>query len=155
MEHQINKLREAVEKGELFEYMVGENGYEYVSRDADVPTEDQVVFASIVALYRETKDDSIWKYFQATWLAISTDATYSWLSLYYLYHCVNYITQPESYHIDIKGILPSIIDNLKKNKKYLSKNKRWVGSNYSDGLWGDAKRMINNLNTNYNLGIYL
>lgn len=155
MEQQVNKLREAIDRGELFEYMVGENGYEYVSRDADVPTEDQVVFASIVALYRETKDVGIWKYFQVTWLAISTDATYSWLSLYYLYHCINYVAKPESYHIDIKGKLPLIINNLKKNREALSKDKRWVGSNYPEGLWGDVKRMVNNLNANYKLGIAL
>ena len=83
-------LRGAIGKGELFEYMVGEKGYKYVSRDADVPTEDQVVFASLVVLYNTTRDISVWEYFKATWIDISDDPVYAWMALYYLYHWINY-----------------------------------------------------------------
>ena len=155
MEQEINKLQEAISRGELFEYMVGEKDYEYVCRDADVPTEDQVVFSSIAALYKKTMDVAIWKYFEATWIELSASPLYSWVSLYYLSNYLHYHSLADSYSLDLKKILPVIISNLKMNKASLVKNKRWVGRGYKDGLWGDVKRMVTNIHRNYGLEIEL
>ena len=148
-------IKEIIKKGQLFEYMIGEKEYSHTSRDADVPTEDQIVFASLVALYKETNDVAIWSYFEATCIGISADHNYSWMALYYLAHCIVYSKKQDSYLLNLDKLVPVIISNIHHNKKYLSKNKKWVGANYNDGLWGDVKRMTENLNRRFELQIEL
>ena len=155
MERETKQLQTAIDKGELFEYMVGEKGYKYVNRYADMPTDDEMVFASIESLYEATRDVSIWDYFKVTWIVISEDPVYSWLALYYLSDYLNYTERTNNHVLAINEVLPAIISNIKDNKNNLINNKRWGGCDYDDGLWGDVKRLAANLNKHNGLSINL
>lgn len=152
----LTKLHDAVKTARLFDYMTGQVGYSYVSNYADAPTETQDVFNSILDYVNNDDTNPLWEIFEKTWLAVSKDNDYSWLSVYYLFSYLNY------YSIK-KGKIPQhavdtvtgVLNNVAKHKSILSKDKRWVGKAYKDGLWQDAVRVVNNVNERFNLQMTL
>lgn len=150
------KLQDAVDTARLFEYMTGQAGYSYVSNDADAPTETQDVFASILDYVQDDDTNPLWKKVESTWIEISKSKDYSWVSVYYLFAYLNYYSNKKgsiSQHAtDITG---EVLSNIAKHKTSLSKDKRWVGRMYKNGLWQDALRVVNNVNERFNLQMTL
>ena len=149
-------MQDALNNLQMFEYLAGLNGYAYVSNYADAPTETQDVFSSVTTYVGEDTNHAVWKYFETSWVDLSESREYSWLSLYYLYEYLNFLNRkkilsdPKS-----KQLISVIAGNVSKNKISMKEDKRWVGRGYKDGLWGDAQRLINNINDDYYLGIVI
>lgn len=144
MDKKLEILKTALLRGELYEYMVGQKDYGYVSPYADMPTYPADVFSSIVSYYNETKDKSIWPYFEASLVDISKDKAYCWFSLYYLAEYFRYSRRVRA--VDLKNISEVIVENIVGNKSYLVHDHKWIGQDYPNGIWGDVKRMIDNIN---------
>ena len=144
MDKRALNLKRALVADEFYEYLVGKKGYAYVCPYADMPTYPSEVFGSIVSYFNASKDLSIWQNFEKTVVAMSTDASYAWLSLYYLVEYLRYSqrVQPRN----LTNLCVNITNNLGALKKELLHENAWVGSDYPDHLWGDVQRMIRNIN---------
>ena len=144
MDKKLESLKGALLKGELYEYMVGQKDYGYVSPYADMPTYPADVFSSIVVYFNETKDKSLWSYFEASLVNMSADKMYCWFSLYYLAEYFRYSRRIRI--VDLKNISEIIVGNITDNKVHLIINYKWIGRDYYNGIWGDVQRMIDNIN---------
>lgn len=150
----LAKVQDAFDTRRLFEYLTGQAGYTYISNYADAPTDSEVVFASILDYVKGYDTQPAWHEFEYTWLAVSKSKEFAWLSVYYLFEYLNFYltgrsTLSEHAHLTIAEVL----ENLKKHKASLSKDKRWVGRMYKEGLWSDVNRMLNNMNKRFNLNM--
>jgi hypothetical protein len=149
----------AIAREELFEYLVGGKNYGYIKPYADMPTYPSDVFASLIDYHKHSNDNHIWNYFAVGVTQVSADKTYSWLSLYYLVAYLRYITRHQAAKSiglpDATNLSQAIFVNLKALREFLSHSKRWVGCDYSNGLWGDVERMTRNINEEFNLDLKL
>ncbi|MCB2377403.1 hypothetical protein LGH70_07415 [Hymenobacter sp. BT635] len=153
MNPQADKLQQALGKGELFEYMVGENGYAYRNPYADMPTYPAEVFGSVVSYFDMTGNTSVWADFDASLLVLSADNEYSWLSLYYLVEYLRYSRRQRP--VDLTALSATVLANLRATKGALQQATKWGGRDYPDGLWGDARRMVHNINEEHQLNLRL
>ncbi|MDQ2772805.1 MAG: hypothetical protein M3Y54_20165 [Bacteroidota bacterium] len=146
------RLQDAVDTGHLYDYMTGQAGYSYVSNYADAPTETQDVFASILDYVKNDEFNPLWENFEMTWITISKNKEYSWLAVYYLFGYLKYYsTKSGSIPQHATDTINQVLGNISKHKTTLSKDKRWVGRMYEDGLWQDVVRVVNNVNERFNL----
>jgi|GEM_PF-3835094 len=153
MDEKAENLKRALQKGELFEYLVGEKDYAYVCPYADMPTYPAQVLASIVSYYDATGDSTVWQYFDASLLAVSADQQYAWLSLYYLVEYLRYSKRIRP--LNLTQLSHTVVENVRAAKESLLAAKKWVGRDYPDGLWGDAQRMVTNINEEHDLQLKL
>ena len=149
------KLQQALQRGELFEYMVGEKGYEYTNQYADVPTDDETVFISVKEYSKVTNDPLIWPAFQRAWVTMSANSNYSWFTLYYLYLYLRHFPDTNQQPIALAAILPLLTTNIQHNKESLSHDQRWMGRGLPQGLWDNVIQMANTINHKFNLSIKL
>jgi hypothetical protein len=154
-ESEVDKLKKALRKGELFEYIVGEKGYAYVCPYADTPTYDEAVFVSINEYYEHTKDSSIWQKFEAAWLAISANPHYSWFALYYLFLYARKFPEPKNQPIKLTEIIPQLVANIRNTKEALLHDQRWMGRGFPNGLWDNAVKMAAIINREFGFAIQL
>ena len=153
MDIRADKLKQALAKGELFEYMVGEKGYAYRNPYADMPTYPAEVFGSVVSYYNTSGDDSVWPYFDASLAALSADEEYSWLSVYYLVEYLRYSQRQRP--VDLTALSATILTNLRTTQVSLQQATKWGGRDYPNGLWGDVQRMVQNINEEHHLHLQL
>ena len=148
-------LQEALAKHTLLDYLLGAKGYEYICPYADVPTYPEEVFDSIVGLVNHSKDAAIWSDFAASLLKISADTTYSWFALYYVSVYMRHFKTNGGEPVPLGNILPKIAANIQGNKAVLSKDQRWMGRGFPNGLWDNATSMAAILNRDFGLDIQL
>jgi hypothetical protein len=154
LDDKIAFLREALAKNELLDYMLGAKGHEYVCPYADVPTYHAEVFDSLVGYASQSQDDGIWSCFISSLLAISANPTYSWFTLYYVSAYLGYFNQQDE-PIALDTIMPKLTANIQANKSALSKDQRWMGRGFPNGLWDNATSMAAILNRDLGLSIML
>ena len=155
MNEKTKLAQRAVAQHEFFEYLIGKEGYAYTNRYADMPTDPTDAFTSLVDLYNHVRDPKIWTSFSENVERISSDKSYAWLSLYYVAAYLRYTTRRKI--VNPKDppnaliLAQSVLTHLKKLQPTLSNDKKWVGRDYTDGLWGDIERMVHNLNEEFHL----
>jgi hypothetical protein len=149
-EYYIKFLEKALLKNELFEFFVGKGEYQSVNPYGNTPV-DPILVIQTIKLYMERDESIVDKMVQEV-EKISMDADYSWLSLYYLIDIIDFSKYSK---INLNEIVVNIQNNLIRNKERLIQDKRWMGASWPDGLWGDVKRMANNIRTNYGVIINL
>lgn len=154
-ESEVDKLKKALPKGELFEYMVGEKGYAYACPYADTPTYDEAVFVSINEYYEQTKDSSIWQKFEAEWLNMSASPDYSWFALYYVFLYARKFPERNTQPIKLAEILPRLAANISNTKESLAHDQRWMGRGFPNGLWDNAVKMAAIINREFGFAIEL
>jgi hypothetical protein len=141
----MERLRQSIERKEVYEYMIGRNGYSYPNPYADMPTNPHDVFDSFKAMYSQSKAISVWKTCLENVVRMSADTEYSWLSLYYMVAYMRFEARDKQDVPPSADYINMVVENIKMQKETLSASKRWVGNDYEDGLWGDVQRMIGNI----------
>jgi hypothetical protein len=71
------KLRQSLNKNELYEFMIGESGYAYPNPYADMPTNPHDVFDSFKNYYSQTKSNSVWEKYCDNVLKMSVHPDYA------------------------------------------------------------------------------
>ncbi len=154
MSIKLELLREAIVKNELIEFMTGAiKKYYFVCPYSDMPTDSEQVFDAFKEYYSTTNDKSIWIKFQNALIAISNDSEMAWLSLDYLIIYLYYREHKKNEFIDLELVIASIIRGVKDNKEKLMLNKKWSGIQFENGQWDNSKRLIQNINEEFNLKI--
>ena len=70
-----------------------------------------------------------------------------------LFGLMYYMKKKKINFIDLKLTVEKIEEGLNKNRSLLLKNKKWGGDQFSEGLWGDVKRLVNIINNKFNINI--
>lgn len=140
----------ALAENKLMEYLGGFPGYGLIDPYADSPTDPSAAFEPIRHLIiddealREKVFDALSK--------LAKDKEYGWMAIYYL-HSLRIFEDAKKMEQIVPKLVMDIADGLRKNKASLSLNRKWVGVEYKDGLWGDVRRMNKILSEKYNLNV--
>lgn len=126
--------KKAIEQGELVNYLAGFSGYGLPNPHADTPTDPTSVFQELIPLmndevgFQDKVMDSL--------IELSLDKIYGWMVLYYFWDLKSFeknsgveVLSPKFYE--------KIGNNLFANKISHIENKRWIGSMYRNGIWGE------------------
>lgn len=152
MEINMNKLKLALEKDELYNFLTGNKAEYYIAcKYADMPTDPDQVFDTIKNYSNEHQ--GIWMDFQKTLIKLTENAEETWLSIYYLSMYLSYRNFKKSDFINLELVIKSIETGLSKSKEKLMTNKNWGGNQFDDGLWSDAIRLLTILNKKFSLNI--
>jgi hypothetical protein len=133
-----DKVQRALENDELFQYMVGEGDYYFYPEMADLPTDPVVAFHFLVEAYKDNPD--LLERTGATIGVMSSNATFSWFSLYYLLGLLTFL-RARGINSDATDLIGLVETNVAKYKSSLMNNYAYEGSQWSDGLWGDVVRL--------------
>jgi hypothetical protein len=150
------KLITALNENELSFFLIGKGDYYIICKYADMPTDPLEVEKTVFEYYNNFHNIFFLKKYIESIIDISKDSTYSWLSLYYLMGLIRMKKRVGlNNEIDLEKVSTEILNNVSVNKNELKKNMNWVGANHYDGLWGDATRIVTNINNNYGLDFKL
>lgn len=156
MSRKSQLLNEAIANNELSEFIMGSNKkYYLVCQYADMPTDPDQVFDSFKEYYQRTNDASIWVSFENEIVNLNTTSDGAWFSIYYLSMYLSYRKYTGKEFINLKSIIKVIENGLDKFKTELEKDKKWVGNDFENGLWGDVVRLVNILNMKFEININL
>lgn len=141
------KTRDAFEKDELFEFLIGKNNYklQVIDAEVDVPTDwTRIIPNGIYSLYKETKDNTIIvKYEDAIRNAINGIYIDLWCAVNILYFQFdNEMMGKSPFYINkniINGLKNKIIDSKEELKKLLP---------YGKGGWNMYEDILR-LNQNF------
>jgi hypothetical protein len=150
METNIRLLDLALEKDELYEFIIGKGEYYMAERLAEMPTSISMVFLSIQKYYQTTLNRDIWLLFEKAIIKLCEDPSHIWLVPYYIVSCLSFEKETGVTTIDFGKISKLFSINIENFKMGLSLNKNWQGWMWENGLMGDVDRMRKNLNEFYN-----
>lgn len=128
----------ALKDGRLKEYLGGFPDYYLFNPYAESPTDPDAAFSPIRNLILE--DTTLKEQVFAALLALAEDKEYGWIVIHYISELKDLETL-KKVKLLTQDFLAAIADGLRKNKDSFILNKRWLGAEYSDGLWGDVRRM--------------
>jgi hypothetical protein len=134
-------LIEMVERDQLYLFLTGEGVYRYTPSYMDMPTDTELIVNTIGEYYRLGHPEII-SSFKAAVLQVSREPAAAWLAPYY---CDEYLWLLKNHHIpdeDALAFVGSVLNNLLKIKEFLMADRRWIGENFKNGLWGDVLRMV-------------
>ncbi|MGB3947170.1 MAG: hypothetical protein WBM13_04250 [Bacteroidia bacterium] len=154
MSRKSQLLSEAISNNELSEFIMGSNKKYYLScQYADMPTDPDQVFDSFKEYYQLTNDESIWVSFENEIANLNKVSDGAWFSIYYLSMYLSYRKYTEKEFINLETTIKVIENGLNKFKTELKKNRKWVGNDFENGLWGDVVRLVNILNNKFDINI--
>lgn len=154
MSRKSQLLSEAIANNELSEFIMGSNKkYYLLCQYADMPTDPDQVFDSFKEYYQLTNDESIWVSFENEITNLNKVSDGAWFSIYYLSMYLSYRKYTEKEFINLKTTIKVIENGLNKFKTELKKNRKWVGNDFENGLWGDVVRLVNILNNKFDINI--
>lgn len=134
----MEKLEKALEADQLYEYLLGKEGYYFHPALANLPTDPLAAFHFVEQHYQ--RDPSILEKIANAIARMSADAAFSWFSLYYLYALLNFL-RIRNIRMDLSVLVRQVEDNLLSHKTRLIANTSYEGSNWKNGLWDDVMRM--------------
>lgn len=156
MSKKLELLKEAIANNELTEFIMGSTKkYYLVCQYADMPTDPDQVFDSFKEYYQLTNDKNIWASFENEITNLNKISDGAWFSVYYLSMYLSYRKYTEKELMDLKSTIKVIENGLNRFKTELEKNKKWVGNDFKNGLWGDVLRLVNILNNKFEINISL
>jgi hypothetical protein len=153
MNSELELLKNALLENKLLEFMTGKDKYYFVEPLAEMPTNVGLVEDTIKKYFEEHDACIIWKEYEKALIKMCDDPTNVWLCLYYFMGYLYYREFKKQDFIDFEYMKEQLINSLKKYRYELIYNKSWVGYKWPDGLWGDVKRMIRNINNEFNIGL--
>jgi hypothetical protein len=154
MSQKLDILKTAIKNNEFFLFLTGKKrDYYFACPYADMPTDPDQAFDAIKEYFYENEEWEIWSKFQEKIIEMTEDEEDVWLSIYYLSMYLSFRDYKKINFIDLKLTVEKIEEGLNKNRSLLLKNKKWGGDQFSEGLWGDVKRLVNIINNKFNINI--
>lgn len=153
MNNDLEKLDNSLLNNQLYSYLTGKDGYGYIQRLADMPTDPEIVFASISRYAELNKLRSVWVIFEHNLIKMCDDSEDIWLVIYYISCYLFYQEYTGNDFIDIRTVTQRFKFGVDKYQKELSENHKWDGYQWPNGLMGDINRMLNNLRDRFNFNL--
>jgi len=155
MSKKLELLKDAIFNNEMADFILGSNKKYYLACPyADMPTDPDQIFDAFKEYYLETNNTEIWNSFEEEIIKLSYSDEGTWLSIYYLSMYLSYRKYSGKDFINIEKVTQSIENGLDFFKIKLFENKKWVGSDFENGLWGDSMRLLNIINKKFELNIF-
>jgi hypothetical protein len=125
-------INEAIQKGELVQYLGGYPDYYIQPQAADLPTEYDVAFDPI---RRRIKDEpELGEKALAAIKALADDPVYGWGAICHISNLA-LMRQYEGIDLITPELITSVADSLRRNRNAFKAIKRWIGKNREDGVW--------------------
>lgn len=135
----MERLEKALEADQLYEYLLGKEGYYFHPALANLPTDPLAAFHFVEQHYQ--RDAAILEQCKMAIGRMSADPEFSWFSLYYLYALLNFL-RVRNIRMELSTLVRQIEGNLLSHKEQLIANTSYEGSEWKNGLWGDVMRMV-------------
>lgn len=132
------KFAEVVASGRVKNFLKGADGMAIFDPYSDYPTDTLKVFDSIELEIIQSQD--MLEAFLFGLLELSEDADFCWLVMTYIWK-LKRTGQRQGLDLFDRAWLELIRNNLKLAKPNLKKNHKWVGADFSNGLWGEVLRL--------------
>lgn len=129
--------------------LTGQDGYEFINRFADTPTDPILVVWYIGKYYLATKNDTVWQALSDALLTLCASETYIWLVPYYVSSYLNYENRCHHKALPLKHIKHAFNQGVIQFRESLIKNTDWMGRNKPEGLYGDMLRINHQLEEEY------
>jgi hypothetical protein len=129
--------------------LTGQEGYDFINRFADTPTDPILAVWYIEKYYLATKDDTVWRALSDALRTLCAGETYIWLVPYYVLSYINYEKRNHYQVLSLVPIKHAFNQGVIQFKESLIKNTDWMGRNEPEGLYGDMLRMNHQLKENY------
>jgi hypothetical protein len=143
-------FNEAMQKGELVQFLGGYPDYYIQPQAADLPTEYNVAFDPI---RRRIKDEpELGEKALAAIKALADDPVYGWGAIFHIENLV-LMRQYEGIDLITPELLASVADSLRRNRDAFKALKRWVGKNHENGVWTWVRVVNRNLHTDKQITI--
>ena len=143
-------FKEAMQKGELMQYLGGYPDYYIQPLAADLPTEYDVAFLPIA---RRIKDEpELGEKALAAIKALAGDPVYGWGAIYHIGNLA-LMRQYEGIDLITPELIASVADSLRHNRHAFKALKRWIGKNHEDGVWTWVRVKNRNLHNDDNITV--
>lgn len=153
-EEVYNIAKQAFLCNEMYDFLSGKNGYDLPVLDSstNIPTDWTVIIPNgIYVLYKNSEEKEKVKndFFVAIRKMLDGDSTEIWKVAYILFVLLkNQYKNNAPFTVD-DSLVELFRNKVMTNKVQLSKNKKYEGEQFSDGLYGDIVRLNNILESKY------
>lgn len=148
------ETEKAFKNNEFYELLLGLNNYN-VNAPASVPTDwTLIIYNGIFELYKHnTNQQEAIKiiFYDAIKKLINGNEIELWVSSYIIFLMLHYQMKNKAPFTLSNEILNLFKSKLSEMKDQLSANKKYEGSQYSNGLYGDIERLNNTLKIYYSI----
>ena len=134
----MEQLEKALQKDQLYEYLLGRDEYYFHPAMANLPTDPLVAFQYVEKYYE--RDHTILDHMQVAIARMSADPCFSWFSLYYLYALLHFL-RIRNIRADADELVTYVEEHLLSHKPRLIADTSYEGAEWKNGLWGDVTRM--------------
>ncbi len=138
------------DKNELAKYLGGYPEYRITNRDADTPTDPILALKPLAS--EIVSNPAIRKLVLDALLILSNDQDYCWMAMYHILSLAD-IESISGVKLLSDEFLAQLRIGLFSHQAHLSIQMDWEGKQWPDGLWGDVRRLDNNLVQLYGVSV--
>jgi hypothetical protein len=130
------KYHKAIENGELAQYLGGYPAYSVQETYADMPTDYSTIFLPVSS--RLGDDSGLRETLSSAIKSLANDPEYGWGAIF---HITNLAILRKRSGVDLltPDLLDSVRNSLRNNRDRFKSLKRWIGKDFTDGVWEMVK----------------